>query len=39
LKAVTKLLHLTDLLLAITFDPGFGGQQYLAGWNRPGFPR
>jgi len=31
LEGVTNVLHLTDLLLVMTVDPGFGGQQYLAG--------
>jgi ribulose-phosphate 3-epimerase len=30
LEGVTNVLHLTDLLLVMTVDPGFGGQQYLA---------
>jgi transketolase len=31
LEAVTHVLDLTDLLLVMTVNPGFGGQQYLAG--------
>jgi ribulose-phosphate 3-epimerase len=30
LEAVTNVLHLTDLLLIMTVEPGFGGQPYLA---------
>ena len=30
LEGVTNVLHLTDLLLVMTVDPGFGGQRYLA---------
>lgn len=30
LEAVTHVLHLSDLLLVMTVDPGFGGQPYLA---------
>lgn len=30
LEGVTNVLHLTDLLLVMTVDPGFGGRQYLA---------
>jgi ribulose-phosphate 3-epimerase len=31
LEAVTHVLYLVDLLLIMTVNPGFGGQQYLAG--------
>jgi ribulose-phosphate 3-epimerase len=30
LEAVTSVLHLVDLLLVMTVNPGFGGQQYLS---------
>jgi ribulose-phosphate 3-epimerase len=30
LEAVTNVLHMVDLLLIMTVNPGFGGQQYLA---------
>lgn len=29
LEAVTNVLHMVDLLLIMTVNPGFGGQQYL----------
>ncbi len=30
LEAVTNVLHMVDLLLIMTVNPGFGGQQYLS---------
>lgn len=34
LEAVTHVLHLVDLLLVMTVNPGFGGQRYLAEMER-----
>lgn len=34
LEAVTNVLDLVDLLLVMTVNPGFGGQQYLASMER-----
>ncbi|WP_206428709.1 ribulose-phosphate 3-epimerase [Mycolicibacterium stellerae] len=34
LEAVTNVLDLVDLLLVMTVNPGFGGQQYLATMER-----